>query len=67
MVPVKYLYEGGKSRSSSTGKTSTITLNQGDNDIRITVKSESGKTTNVYTFKKQYVVKALITAQIFLS
>ena len=44
-------YEGGKSRSSSTGKTSTITLNQGDNDIRITVKSESGKTTNVYTFK----------------
>ncbi len=44
-------YEGGKSRSSSTGKTSTITLNQGDNDIRITVRSESGKTTNVYTFK----------------
>lgn len=44
-------YEGGKSRSSSTGKSSSITLNQGNNDIRITVKSESGKTTNVYTFK----------------
>lgn len=44
-------YEGGKSRSSSTGKSTSITLNQGNNDIRITVKSESGKTTNVYTFK----------------
>lgn len=44
-------YEGGKSRSATTGKTSTITLNQGNNDIKITVKSESGTTSNVYTFK----------------
>ena len=44
-------YEGGKSRSASTGKISTITLNQGNNDIKITVKSESGTTSNVYTFK----------------
>lgn len=44
-------YEGGKSRTHSTGEYSSITLNQGNNDIKITVRSESGKVTNVYTFK----------------
>lgn len=44
-------YEGGKNNEKDTGSKATLKLNQGDNTIKITVKSENGAVTNVYTFK----------------